>query len=151
MCAGIEQRVKSKLRHIRELFGMRDRLAAFEREHTSPLLTNMSMIRNIYDIYKGALRRIDPSADPRDTINRKKFLFVVLYLYSPETLCGSIIKHRLRENFSSVLQCAPTSVSRDCADARVYYDNYPDFRHDVNTILSDVVDSLFGTDKNAQL
>ena len=151
MCAGIEQRVREKLRHINVLFGMRDEVAAYEREHTSPLLSNMSMIRNIYDIYKGTLRRIDPSADPRDTINRKKFLFVVLYLYSPETLCGSIIKHRLREHFSSVLQCAPTSVSRDCADARVFYDNYPDFRNDVNMILSDVVDALFGTAKNAQL
>lgn len=142
MCGEVEDMVRGKLRRIKELLRMREELAAFEREHTRPLLTNMSMIHNIYDVYKGTLKRISPAADPGDTINRKKFLFVVLYLYSPETLCGSIIKHRLREHFSSVLHCAPTSVSRDCSDARVYYDNYPDFRKDVNEILRDVVDSL---------
>ena len=146
-----ERIVRDKLTRIKELFERRKELAAFESRYATPRLTNMSMIHNIFDIYKATLKRIDPSADPRDTINRKKFLFVVLYLYSPETLCGSIIKHRLREHFSSVLQCAPTSVSRDCADARVFYDNYPDFRNDVNMLLSDVVDALFGTAKNAQL
>lgn len=139
-----ERIVRDKLTRIKELFERRKELAAFESRYATPRLTNMSMIHNIFDIYKATLKRIDPKADPRDTMNRKKFLFVVLYLYSPETLCGSIIKHRLREHFSTVLDCAPTSVSRDCSDARVFYDNYPGFRRDVNTILSDVMESLFG-------
>ena len=139
-----ETAVRDKLAHINELNSRRAALEEFERLHAQPLLDNMAMINNIYDIYKNTLKRIDPKAGPTETTHRKKFLFVVLYLFSPETLCVGIIKHKLRKYFTSVLKCAPTSVSRDCSDARFYYDKYPDFRDDVNAILSDVMNALFG-------
>lgn len=123
--------------------GLRD-----EEERLSvPIVMNMGMIRNLYDVFMMSLRRQNPSADPTDTQNRKKFLYAVLYVCSPATLVGNVMRHKLRECVSSVIGCTPTGVSRDYKTAVFFYATYADFRDSVDVIVRDMLDTLEVTDK----
>lgn len=128
-----------ELRKIRaEIDGLRDE----EQRLSVPIVQNMGMIRNLYDVYRIVLKRQDSKAVPEDTENRKKFLYAILYVCSPATLVGEVMRHRLRECVSEVTGWTPTSVSRDYKTAMFFYDTYRSFRDSVNAIIKDMLKVL---------
>lgn len=135
-------RVK-ELRRIREsIEALREEEEAFSR----PIVANMGMIRNLYDVFCVALSRQD-CGRPTDADNRKKFLYAILYLFSPATLVGGSMRHRMRENITEIIGCTPTGVSRDYKTAIFFYDTYNTFRESVDSILRDMLKVLGKTDE----
>lgn len=116
-----------------------ERLKAKEKSLSVPILMNMGMIRNLYDVYCLSLKRQDANADPRDSSNRKRFLYAVLYIFSPATLAGEVMRHKLRECVSQVIGCTPTGVSRDYKTSLFFYVTYKAFRDSVNEIIKDML------------
>ena len=119
-----------------------ERLKVEDQRLSVPLIMNMGVISNLYDIFTLSLAQEDPKADPSDTNNRKKFLYAVLYLFSPATLVGDVMRHKLRECVSSVLGCTPTGVSRDYKTGIFFYATYKSFKESVDRIVSDMVNVL---------
>ena len=128
-----------ELRRIRQEMG---RLEDEEKRLSVPIVMNMGMIRNLYDVFMLSLKRQCLSANPTDTNSRKKFLYAILYIFSPATLVGDVMRHRLRECVSSILECTPTGVSRDYRTAMFFYETYKDFKTSVNLIIKDMLDVL---------
>lgn len=128
-----------ELRRVRsEIDGLKEK----ERMLSVPIAMNMGMIRNLYDVFRLSLKRLDGNANPTDTNSRKKFLYAILYIFSPATLVGEVMRHKLRECVSSVLGCTPTGVSRDYKTALFFFATYKDFRDSVNIIISDMLSIL---------
>lgn len=128
-----------ELRKIRsEIDSLRDE----EQRLSVPIVQNMGMIRNLYDVYRMALKRQDLKAVPEDTENRKKFLYAILYVCSPATLVGEVMRHRLRECVSEITGWTPTSISRDYKTAMFFYDTYKGFRESVDRIIKDFLEIL---------
>ena len=125
-----------RLRDIRaEIENLKDE----DRRLSVPIVMNMGIIRNLYEVFKVSLKRQDPDATPQDTNSRKKFLYAILYIFSPATLVGDVMRHKLREYVSSVLGCTPTGVSRDYKTGVFFYVTYSDFREEVDSIIRDML------------
>lgn len=109
-------------------------------ELSEPLLQDQSLLPTIYDSYKRFFARRGNEAEAHTVRNRKKFLMIVLYLYSPASLVGGRMCIGLRKKISDLFGLSTsTPISDNCAGLMVQYYAYPDFHNDVNAIYSEVV------------
>jgi hypothetical protein len=105
---------------------------------TSPRLNDLSLIPIIYGIFqelKGG----------NITVNdRKEFIFVVVYLYSPAKFFGGKMPQGMRGAISRALRMDSTCISRTCTELMVLYTTYSDFRQGVDDLLTSVLSRLMG-------
>lgn len=118
----------SELRSIRE---RKSRLSERERELTESSLDDLNIISELYNHYSSY--RKCPNERRASGRYRQCFLFCVLFLYSPSTLAGGQMKNGLREELSRAMGLHnPTKVSQLCVNLTFNYDNYKDFREEVD-------------------
>ena len=132
----------NRVERLRQIHTEMDKLREKEKLLSQPIVENMGMIQNLYDVFRLALKKQNVKADPDGTAERKKFLYAILYIFSPATLVGEVMRHKLRENISAVLACTPTGVSRDYKTGLFFYATYTDFRESVDLIIIDMLDYL---------
>lgn len=132
----------NRVERLRKIHTEMDKLREKEKRLSQPIVENMGMIQNLYDVFRLALKKQNTKADPDGTAERKKFLYAILYIFSPATLVGEVMRHKLRENISAVLGCTPTGVSRDYKTGLFFYATYTDFRESVDLIIIDMLDYL---------
>ena len=77
-------------------------------------------------------------------MQRKKFIFIILYLYSPSSLAGDKMASGLRNELSKVLGIqAKSTISNNSADLVFLYQyNYMNFRNDVEFIYNKILSWL---------
>ena len=68
-----------ELKSIRE---QKSRLSEREQELSSPILTDFSLIPEIYEWFREILSGADCPPNPESVTQRKKFLFIVLFLFA---------------------------------------------------------------------
>lgn len=110
---------------------------------TTPVLTDKGLISEIYKIFVDLLneRGCPPNVD--SVTQRKKFIFIILYLYSPSTLAGGKMARGLRENMSLVLGIqSKSTISDNCADVVFLYQNYGDFSEDIEYLYTEIINRL---------
>ena len=74
---------------------------------------------------------------------RKKFIFIILYLFSPSSLAGGKMTAGLREEMSKVLGIqSKSTISDNCADVVFLYQNYGDFSGDIEYLYTEIVNRL---------
>ena len=83
-----------ELKSIRE---QKSRLSERENELSRPFLSDYSLIQTIYVWFKEILANRDCPPNPESVNQRKKFLFVILFLYSPSVLAGGKMPDGLRD------------------------------------------------------
>lgn len=132
----------NRVEELRRIRSEIDNLRDDEKRLSVPLVMNMGIIRNLYDVYSMTLKSQNPNADPKDTNSRKKFLYAILYIFSPSTLVGDVMRHKLRECVSRVIGCTPTGVSRDYKTSLFFYATYKSFRDQVDVIIHDMLEIL---------
>lgn len=69
-----------ELKSIRE---QKSRLSERENELSSPILTDFSLIPELYTWFKELLDGVVCPTNPESVTQRKKFLFIVLFLFAP--------------------------------------------------------------------
>lgn len=117
-------------------------LSEEEQALSQPLLTDKGEIKVIYDIFVDILENREPQPNINSVIQRKKFIFIVLYLFSVGTLLGGKMPNGLREELSNVLGVKDVIISNNCKDIVFQYQNYIDFSDDVNVIYAEIVRRL---------
>ena len=132
----------NRVERLRQIHTEMEKLREKEKLLSQPIVENMGMIQNLYDVFRLALKKQNVKADPEGTAERKKVLYAILYIFSPATLVGEVMRHKLRENISAVLGCTPTGVSRDYKTGLFFYATYTDFRESVDLIIIDMLDYL---------
>lgn len=104
---------------------------------TSPRLKDLSLISKIYEIFeqvKGNEIKVN---------DRKEFIFVVIYLYSPNKFFGGKMPQGLRRAITKATKVTCASViSATCTELMVLYTTYADFRHDVDELMQIVLNKL---------
>lgn len=93
-----------ELKSIRE---QKSRLSEREQELASPILTDLSLIPEIYDWFKELLAGMDCPPNPESVTQRKKFLFIVLFLFAPSVLAGGQLPNGIRAEIAGVSQMSP--------------------------------------------
>ena len=128
-----------ELKSIRE---QKSRLSEREKELGNPILTDLSLLNQLYEWFKEITSNKDQKRNER-ILQRKKFIFVVLFLYSPSTLAGGKMKKGLREKLGETLGIhGKSSISDNINNLVFSYQLYKYFRQDIDRILSEIISRL---------
>lgn len=129
-----------ELKAIRE---QKSRLSERERELSSALLQDTSLIPEIYSWFKDIVAETDHSQNPDGVMQRKKFLFIVLFLYAPSSLAGGRLPNGIRAELANVFpDVSPCVISNNIADVSFIYQQYKNFRQDIEYIYRRVIEKL---------
>lgn len=136
----IEQSISAMVKRLTFIREIKAELSREETELSLPLLTDVCLVGNIYDLFVSIVgKRIKKRSMAMD---RKMFIFVILYFYCPSSIAGFKIKRGLREKIAEVLDCTCSNISHDYKDVGFYYQTYRKFRTDVNTIISRIKEQM---------
>lgn len=115
-------------------------LVEYERGLSCPLLKDFSLVDVIYNIFKEILSQRDCAPDVECVTQRKKFVFIILYLFAPGALVGGYMPKGLRKALSATLGVkSSTSISNDCDDVVFLYQNYRDFCKDTDYLFDEIL------------
>ena len=129
-----------ELKAIRE---QKSRLSEREQELSSPALCDTSLIPQIYSWFKEILS--DTGCPPNIEIvtQRKKFLFIVLFLFAPSVLAGGRLPNGIRAEIAGVFpDVSPCVISNNIADVSFIYQQYKDFRRDIEYLYNQIIERL---------
>lgn len=73
---------------------------------------------------------------------RKAFVFVVLYFFSPSKLAGGKIIRQVMQKLSRITGCTKSVLSHNCDDVVMHYHLYRDFRQRVKKVADVLVELL---------
>lgn len=130
----------SEIEEIKSLREQKLRLLERERELTKPILTDLDMIGILYEWFKEILESRDCPGRVESVTQRKKFIFIILFLYSPSALVGDKMKNGLRDKLAEVLGVnAQTAISDNRNSVLFSYGLYRCFRQDVDGIYTEIM------------
>lgn len=132
--------VVSELKAIRE---QKSRLSERENELSAPVLSDLELIPVIYEWFKEVLSEMAFPPQVECITQRKKFLFIVLFLFSPRVLAGGRMPNGVRKSLEEVFpNVKPCTISNNLADVVFLYQQYKDFRQDIEYIYTEIVSRL---------
>ena len=93
----------NKIIRLKKIRIEKSELSEEENALTAPILKDKSLIHEIYKIFVELLneRGCPPNID--SVTQRKKFIFIILYLFSPSSLAGGKMTAGLRPELARVL------------------------------------------------
>lgn len=129
-----------ELKAIRE---QKSRLSEREQELSEPMLTDFALIPEIYSWFKEILSQSDCPPNFESVTQRKKFLFIVLFLFAPSVLAGGRLPNGIRAEIAGVFpDVSPCVISNNIADVSFIYQQYKDFRQDIEFIYNQVLERM---------
>ena len=109
-------------------------------EALAPLLSDFNLLE---DVYSSFLSFVKWSGKIMDANNRKKFLFIAVYIFCPSVLIGHIMPRGFRDRVKTLIGAKSAStVSNDTANLLFLYNHYRDFRDDVDSAYSYIIDGM---------
>ena len=127
--------VFSKIVEIRSIRDQKARLSERERELTKPILTDLDMIPTLYGWFKEIFCANVPQ--------RKKFIFIILILYSPSALADGKMKRGLRNKLAEVFGLnGKSTISDNLNGLYLSYQLYKYFRQDIHRIYIEIMNRL---------
>lgn len=130
----------SELQTIRE---QKSRLSERETELAAPLLNDLNLIPEIYNWFAEFLLEMTFPPCLDSVTQRKKFIFIILFLYSPSTLAGGKMLTGLRDKISEATGVySKSTISDNCVDVVFMYQNYKSFRKDIDYLYTKITDRL---------
>lgn len=135
----------SEISELKSIRDQKSRLSEREAELSNPILSDLNLIPKVYQWFNEISENRD--CPPRkDSVRvRKQFIFIILFLYSPSVLAGGKMPKGLRKAISDAVNLhSESTVSDNCADVVFLYQNYKDFRRDIDYLYSEIIDRLKG-------
>lgn len=118
-------------------------LSEKEQVLSKPLMDDRGLIKEIYTKFVEVLNERCMPPVVGSVLQRKKFIFIILYLYSPSTLAGGKMPKGLRDEICQTLGVNSVStISDNCADVVFLYQNYPDFSKDIDGLFAAVMERI---------
>ena len=121
----------SEIAEIKSIREQKSKLSEREKELTEPILTDLDMIGMLYRWFQEIISQKEIFRSGNVT-QRKKFIFIILFLYSPSTLAGGKMKNGLRDKLAEVLG----------VNAQTTYQLYKYFRQDVDWIYGEMMERI---------
>lgn len=136
-------KVFSSIMELKAIREQKSRLSEREQELSSPILDDYSLIPEIYAWFKEILAERTCPSNPKSVTQRKKFLFIVLFLFAPSVLAGGRLPNGIRAEISHVFPgVSPCVISNNIADVSFIYQQYRNFRQDIEYLYSEILERL---------
>lgn len=136
-------KVFSSIMELKAIREQKSRLSEREQELSSPILDDYSLIPEIYVWFKEILAKRTCPSNPESVIQRKKFLFIVLFLFAPSVLAGGRLPNGIRAEISGVFpDVSPCVISNNIADVSFIYQQYKDFRQEIEFLYNQILERL---------
>lgn len=119
-----------------------DNLKEYERKFAAPVISDVTRVKEAYDIFVEILSERDCPPRIESVTQRKKFIFIALYIFCPGVLIGDKMPKGFRRLLSETLNIPGTLVSNNCDDIVFLYQNYRDFNTDVETLYSEILERM---------
>lgn len=133
----------NKIDRLKKIRSEKSELSIEENALASPVLEDKSLIHEIYKIFREIQEERDCPPNPASVTQRKKFIFIILYLFSPSTLVGGKMKPGLREEMARVLGIKSADIiSKNCEDVVFLCRYYKDFSEDIRYIYTEIMNRL---------
>nr|DAT56214.1 MAG TPA: hypothetical protein [Bacteriophage sp.]DAZ41772.1 MAG TPA: hypothetical protein [Caudoviricetes sp.] len=130
----------SELKYIRD---QKSRLSEREQELIKPILSDLGIIPMIFQWYCEIVGNCGLPERRSGTCFRQKFVFIILFLYSPSTLAGGKIAKGIRDILADILGFkSPTGISNLYVNVTFNYNNYKDYRADIDYLYTEIVNRL---------
>ncbi len=114
-----------------------------------PVLSDLDLLSEVYRLFVGEVTSC--GRNPSGHMCRREFLFIALYLYSPRSLAGSRLPNGLRDRLCSIMGIkSKSSISNSCLDLMFFYQEYKDFRENVDAIYERISNELLRNKKNEE-
>ena len=131
------------IKELRELKEKKKELSEREHELTEPVVTDLSLVRKIYDFFWEIMEERDCPHRRGSTMQRKKFLFIIISLYCPRYFSGAKMSKGLRDELSKLFgYSSPSAVSDLCHCIVDQYMIYKSIRQDVSEIIDKIIERL---------
>lgn len=132
-----------KIIRIKKIRIEKSELSDEENKLTTPSITDKSLIPEIYNVFRELLDERGCAPNIESVIQRKKFIFIILYLFSPSTLAGGKMASGLRDYLADILGIySKSTISDNCSDIVFLYQNYADFSDDIAWLYNRIVERL---------
>ena len=132
----------SEIAEIKSIREQKSKLSEREKELTEPILTDLDMIGMLYRWFQEIISQKEIFRSGNVT-QRKKFIFIILFLYSPSTLAGGKMKIGLRDKMADVFGVnAQTTISNNRNNLVFSYQLYKYFRQDVDWIYGEMMERI---------
>lgn len=132
-----------EIEEIKSIRKQRNRILEKEKELTKPMLTDLDRIEQLYEWFKEIVSNRNNMGWVENVSQRKKFLFIILFLYSPSTLAGDKMRSGLRNKLAEVLGVNAKSVISDNRNNLIFsYQLYKYFRQDVDWIFNEMMQKI---------
>ena len=132
----------SEIAEIKSIREQKSKLSEREKELTEPILTDLDMIGTLYRWFQELIFQKETFRLGNVT-QRKKFIFIILFLYSPSTLAGGKMMNGLRNKLAEVLGVsAQTAISDNRNNLVFSYQLYKYFRQDVDWIYGEMMERI---------
>lgn len=129
----------SKIESLKAIRIAKSELSRRETEMSKPLLTDLRQIKTVYDIFSSLIKG---EKDNR-VVQRKKFIFIAMYLFSPISLVGNKTQKGVREEIGKVLEMrSKSTISNNLSDMVFQYKTYAAFRSDIDILFGEIVEGL---------
>ena len=127
----------SKILELKNLVQKKKQINCEMQRLKTPLIDDLRHVKTIYSIWMDLLR---PKAlSPDKVYNRNKFIFAILYFYSPITLAGGVTEKGVREEIAKTIGVKSlTAISNNIGEVVFLYSYYNDFRVAADYICSEV-------------
>lgn len=130
----------SEIKSIREQMSI---LSERERRLIKPILDDTSLIPAMFKWYCEMKGCCGTPEGREGTSFRQKFVFIILFLYSPIALVNGSIARGIRDVLAETLGFkSPTGISNLCTNMMFNYCNYKNYRTDIDGIYTDILNRL---------
>lgn len=107
------------------------------------MLTDPDLLTHIFSIYSWFYKRKGREEDMWKVHNRRKFLLITMYLYSPKSLAGAYLPDGIRRKIADLFNLSSSSPISDNRCGLLFsYLNYREFKKEVDELYDEVVRSL---------
>ena len=133
----------SIIQQIKSVKERKEELSRIEQNLSSTILTDKSLIPEIYQLFKQILFEQDFSPMPESPHQRKKFVFVILFLYSPKTLAGYHSPRGLRDAIAKAIGLHDvTFISNNIETVAFLSQNDKYFKEDIEYLYTEIINRL---------
>lgn len=112
-----------------------------ERELTTPIINDYSMMGEIYGIFSDEIvKKTNIKIDSIES--RRIFIFIIMRLCCPSVFANQKLKRGIRDRIAETLNVEASIVSHDFRNLTFHYKRYRNFRSTVDSIYESMMDTL---------